>query len=187
MQTVFSGLITSKMRVRILMRMFLNPDQPTYLRALATEFGASPSQVREELQNLAGAGLISGTRAGRQTLYRANEKHALFPELHSMVRKALGMDQILDSIIARLGDLEKAVLIDDYAAGRDSGLVDLVLVGRIDENNLKDLVQKTEKYIGRRIRTLVVSPAEFADFQKVLAGRPQLVLWSSNEQRGERT
>jgi DNA-binding MarR family transcriptional regulator len=168
------------MRVRILMRMFQNPEQRTYLRELAAEFGASPSQVRDELQHLSEAGLISGTKSGRQTLYRANAQHVLFPELQSMVRKALGMDRILESIIARLGDLEQAILIDDYAAGKDSGLIDLVLVGDIDQGNLENLVQKTEKYIKRKIRTLVVAPAEFREFQRVLSGRPQLVLWSAD-------
>lgn len=169
------------MRVRILMRLFLNPDQQVYLRELSDEFSASPSQVRDELQQLSGVGLIKGRKSGRQIYYRANEKHALFDELQSMVRKSLGMDRILESIIERLGDLDKAILIDDYAAGKDSGLIDLVLVGDIEQTNLDSLVRKTEKYIKRRIRTLVLSQDEYKDFKKVLEDRAQLVLWESSD------
>lgn len=174
----FSSLITSKTRVKILMRLFLNPREQAHLRKLSDEFDISPSLVREELQQLSKAGLIEGKRKGKQVNYQANTKHALFPELHSMVKKALGMDSVLESIIKRLGDLEQAILIDDYAEGKDTGLIDLVLVGDIDHTNLTDLVAKTERYIGRKIRTLVFTPSDFKQNQRILDGRPSLVLWS---------
>ena len=118
MHALFNALITSKMRIRILVRLFLNPGQHAYLRGLAEEFGASTSQVREELRNLSEAGLLDCKKDGRQINYRANPAHPLFPELQSMVRKSLGMDRIIESILERLGDLETAILIDDYAAGK---------------------------------------------------------------------
>lgn len=178
-KTDLSGLITSSMRVRILMRLFQNPDRQAYLRELATEFDASPSQVRDELRHLSEAGLLSSNRNGRQTLYRANARHPLFPELQSMVRKALGMDHIVDSILQRLGNLEEALLLDDYAEGKDTGIVDLLLIGRINQQNLADIVSKTERYIGRRIRTLVVTRDEYRRLAPSLTKRPQLLLWQA--------
>lgn len=185
MTSVFSGLITSKTRIRILMRLFLNPRQHAYLRELSDEFEASPSQVREELRQLHDAGFLSSRKNGRQILYSANSAHPLFNELHSMVRKALGMDRILESIIERLGDLEEAYLIDDYAVGKDTGIVDLVLVGNIDQENLTDLVAKTERYIERKIRTLILSLEELAQLRASLEKRPMLKLWQ-REKRAEK-
>ena len=89
MLDVFNGLITSKVRARILMRLFLNPGQNAYLRELAKEFEVSPSQVKEELDNLSEAGLLSKEKEGRQINYSANTSHSLFPELSSMVKKAM--------------------------------------------------------------------------------------------------
>ena len=160
METIFSGIITSKTRIRIIMRLFLNPKRQAYLRELAEEFSVSPSQVREELQHLNSAGFLNSEKSGRQINYRANQSHPLFPELHSMVRKALGMDRILDSIIERLGDLDEAWLIDDYAEGKDTGIVDLVLVGNVNRESLADLVMDEHKNISA-----------------VLSDRPQLLLW----------
>jgi len=174
----FDGLITSKTRIRILMRLFLNPDGEAYLRELSHEFDVSPSLIKAELRQLHGAGLLESQREGRQINYRANTKHVLFPELHSMVRKALGMDHIVESIINRLGHLEQAFLIGDYAEGKDTGLIDLVLVGNVNERNLRDLVKKTERYIERKIRTLVMSRSEYQAKEHILAGRPKLSLWS---------
>lgn len=178
-QNVFSGIITSKMRVQILMRLFLNPRNRAYLREMATEFGASPGQLREELGQLAEAGIVESERVGRQVYYHANEKHTLFPELNSMVRKALGMDRILESILERLGNLERAALIDDYAEGKDTGIIDLVMLGHIDQANLNDLTQKTEKYLGRKIRTLVYEPSDTETFNMIIENRPSLVVWNN--------
>lgn len=178
--SLLSSFITSKMRVRILMRLFLNPAQQAYLRELATEFNASPSQVREELNNLHKTGLLESDRRGRQTYYKANQQHPLYPELHSMVKKALGMDKILESILERLGNLKMAYLIDDYAEGKDTGLIDLVLIGEIDKVNLDDVVKKAEKYVKRKIRTLVLRNSEHKEVDKLLKGRPKLLLWKSN-------
>ena len=170
-------LITSKMRVQILMRLFLNPDSRTYLRELAQEFDASPGHVRSELQQLSEAGLLSREKEGRQVYYRANRAHPLFPELQSMVRKALGMDRILESITERLGDLRAAYLAGDYANGRDTGIVDLVLVGDIDPESLADLVEKIERHIGRKIRVLMLTSEEFLRLREILAKQSILLLW----------
>jgi len=175
---MLDSLFTSKMRVQILMRLFLNTNSRVYLRELAKDFDASPGHVRSELQQLTRAGLLSSKKEGRQILYKADQAHPLFPELRSMVHKALGMDRILDSIVERLGKLEAAYLTGDYAEGRDTGIIDLVLVGEIDESNLRDLVHKTERYIDRRIRVLVMTPDEFEHLRPTLASHHQLALWT---------
>jgi len=84
---------------------------------------------------------------GRQIQYMANQEHPLFPELKSMVAKVLGIDYVIDDFVRRLGDLDKTYLIDDYAEGKDTGIIDLVLVGNIDHYHLSDLSRKSERYI----------------------------------------
>lgn len=184
MDSLFSGLITSKTRIKILMRLFLNPERQAYLRELSDEFNASPSHIKEELGQLSQADLLTRRKNGRQILFSANQKHPVFKELHSMVKKALGMDRILESMLQRLGNLEKALLIDDYAEGKDTGIIDLVLIGDIDQTNLQDLTRKTEKYIDRKIRTLVLTPDEFAQFHNNFKKRPQFLLWEQDKNTG---
>ena len=175
--SVFSGIITSKTRIRILMRLFLNPRENAYLRELSNEFEISPSLVKSELDQLQNASLLKSRKSGRQLLFQANSEHPVFNELQSMVKKALGMDHIIESIITRLGNLEKALLIDDYAEGKDTGIIDLVLIGDLDQNNLQDLTKKTEKYIDRKIRTLSLTADEFKRLAPNLDQRPQFILW----------
>jgi len=136
------------------------------------------SKTRIRLLTRFDSKLISHEKAGRHILYRANEQHPLFPELHSMVQKSLGMDQVIESVLNRLGDLEEAYLIDDYAAGRDTGIIDLLLVGHINQYHLNDLSRKTERYIGRKIRSLVLTRDEFTNLESKLKQRPHLLLWN---------
>ena len=181
MNSILNSLITSKTRVKILMRLFLNPERNAYLRELADEFKISTGLVSEELKQLQKAGFLESEKKGRQLHFRANRQHPLYSELNSMVRKALGMDRIIESIVERLGNLETAYLVGDYAEGKDSGIIDLVLIGNIDQANLVDLVAKTEKYIGRKIRTLTMQDEEFELMREVLNRKPILLLWENGK------
>lgn len=179
MDNLLTGIIGSKTRIKLLIRLFFNPDTRSYLRELAKEFNVSTNSVREELNQLKRTKLLNSQKNGRQVYYNANTDHALFPELKSMVSKVMGIDRIIDSMVNRLGDLELAYLIDDYAEGKDTGIIDLLLVGNIDHYHLNDLSRKTERYIKRKIRSLVLSEDEFKDFSQQLENKPNILIWKA--------
>ena len=183
MKNLFSGLISSKTRIRLLIRFFFNPETRSYLRELAKEFNVSTNSVREELNQLTSTGLLKSEKSGRQVFYTANQKHPLFPELKSMVSKVMGIDQVIDSIVTRLGELESAYLIDDYAEGKDTGIIDLLLIGNINQYHLNDLSRKTERYINRKIRSLVLSRDEFDALVPKLEKRPRVLIWKANKKQ----
>ena len=164
-----------------MVRLFFNPATRAYLRELAKEFEVSTNAVREELNQLKKTRLLKTEKSGRQVFYMANTEHSLFPELRSMVRKVMGIDQVIDSIITRLGNLEKAYLIGDYAEGKDTGIIDLMLVGVIDPYHLNDLTRKTERYIKRKIRTLVLTNEEFNNFHEKLKGLSKILIWTTGQ------
>jgi hypothetical protein len=180
MNDLFAGIISSKTRISLLVRFFFNPGTKAYLRELAKELNVSTNAVREELNQLTKTQLLTSEKDGRNVYYTANHDHPLFPELRSMVGKVMGLDQLMESILTRLGDLERAYLIDDYAEGKDSGIIDLLLVGAIDQYHLNDLSRKTERYIKRKIRTLVLTREEFAAFEPALQNRPHFLVWERN-------
>ena len=98
-----------------------------------------------------------------------------------MVSKVMGIDQVIESIINRLGDLEQAYLMDDYAEGKDTGIIDLLLVGNIDQYHLNDLSRKTERYIKRKIRSLVLSRKEYKNLLPELKRRPRVLVWEAKK------
>jgi len=180
---LFTGLITSKTRIKLLLRFFLNVGTKAYLRELSREFHISSNAVREELNQLTNAKLLNSNREGRQIYYEANRKHPLLPELTSMVRKVMGIDGVIDGIVNRLGAIEGAYLIGDYAEGKDTGVIDLLLVGNIDRYHLEDLSRKTERYINRKIRCLVLNQDELKDFFHNFERQPKLLLWQTGDEK----
>jgi hypothetical protein len=69
----------------------------------------------------------------------------------------------------------------NYAEGKDSGIIDLLLVGNIDQYHLNDLSRKTEQYIKRKIRSLVLSRYEFNEMMPMLKKRPRVLIWEAKE------
>ncbi|MBX2970760.1 MAG: winged helix-turn-helix transcriptional regulator [Cyclobacteriaceae bacterium] len=176
-------LITSKTRLKMLLKFFLNSNSSAYLRELAKEFGESTNSIRHELNNLSSAGYLIAREEGRSIYYSANTRHPLYPEIKTLVHKYLGIDKILDNIIhkvlTRLGTLHLAFITGDYAEGRDSGIIDLILVGDIDQVYLRTCVTKAEKLINRKVRTLVLTHQEYEGKRKTLNPDKALVLWQA--------
>ena len=174
-------LITSRTRVKMLLKFFLNSHSKAHLRGLADEFGESTNSIRHELNNLSKAGYLVSNGKGNIIEYSANIEHPLYPELKNLVHKYMGIDKIIDNIvnkmISRLGQLESAFITGDYADGKDSGIIDLVLVGTINTDNLQGYVQKAEGLVNRKIRTLVLSSEEFDKNKKSLHSDTALWLW----------
>lgn len=175
-------LITSKTRVKLLLKFFLNQDSKSYLRGLEEELSENSNAIRLELNKLTSAGLLESKTEGRQKFYQANIHHPLFPELNSVVRKYLGIDQVIDRVLHELGNVELAFVTGDYAKGMDSGIIDLTIVGDINKNYLNHLVEKTEGLIKRKIRTLVLSNEEFHRLNGSLQTDKALVLWGKTRE-----
>ena len=178
---MLESVIPSKVRINILVKLFLNPGMKGYLRGLASEFGVSTNSVRTELNNLKKHKILLSEKEGRNVYYRANAEHPLFPELSSMVRKITGIDELVKSVVERLGNLEEVYLVGDYAKGQDTGIVDVVLVGSVDKVQLDDFVAKTEEYIGRKIRSLVLSSKELKELRARKTFDQIVKLWDASE------
>ena len=170
-------LITSKTRVKLLMKFFLNPDTRAYLRELALEFGESTNSIRVELNRLSDAKLLSSESSGRTIQYQANVNHALFSEIRSLVQKYMGIDQVVEKLIKKFGKIEAAYLIADYARGADSGLIDIVVVGNVNILELNRISKKTEKTISRKIRSLVIDKNELRGLWDQLNMDHALLIW----------
>ena len=162
----------------MLLKFFTNSNATAYLRGMAEEFGESTNAIRHELNNLSRASYLTASEDGRTIRYRANIKHPLYPEIKNLVHKYLGLDKIVDHILSKLGRLYYAFVVGDYARGKDSGVIQLVLVGDIDAKYLARLVRKVEKLINRRIKPSVLNLQEFRSQEDRFVGDNALMMWS---------
>ena len=153
---MLDSLVTSKTRVKLLLKFFAHANSG-YLRSLAKEFDESTNSVRVELNRLTEAGLLLSEDEGKTKVYRANNAHPFFSEITGMVSKFLGLDELMEKIVTRMGNVEKAIIVGDYAQGVDSGTIDLILVGRdLDLEYLDFIVNKTFEKINRKVRVQVL-------------------------------
>ena len=165
--TMLDTLIQSKTRLKLLLRFFLNPESSAYLRGLAQEFDESTNAVRVELNRFEEAGLIQSHKEGNKKMYQVNTNFPLFNELQKIAFKHFGIDQIIEQVIEKLGDVEAVYLTGDLARGLDTNVVDVTLIGTdIDNSYLARLVQKAEELIEKKIRTLTYSDIEESKIEK---------------------
>jgi len=169
---MLTELFTSKTRIKLLLKLFLNPEVSCYLRELSSEFDVSPNAIKGELDSLSEAGYLTREQSGRNAYFRANKSHPFFPEISSIVRKTLGIDKLVDEVMASLGNVDSVYILDDYAQGRDSGLIDVLIVGNVDRARLDDLKHIVEDKVGRKVRSMDVSPSEFESRRDVFLSRP---------------
>lgn len=152
---MLDSLVTSKTRIKLLLKFFSHANSG-YLRSLAKEFNESTNSVRVELNRLAEAGLLVSEDEGKTKLYKANERHPFFMEIKGMVSKFLGLDDLLEKVVKRMGNVEKAIITGDYANGIDSGTIEMTLVGNnIDREYLDFLIDKTYQKINRKVKVTI--------------------------------
>jgi hypothetical protein len=176
---MLDSLITSKTRIKLLMKFFINSDTTAYLRNLANEFGESTNGIRQELNRFEDAQLIDSEVIQNKKIYKANTSHPYFQDIHHLLLKYTGIDQIVDIIVRQLGELDQAYIINDFAQGKPSNILDLVLVGnQFDQEYLNELVGKAEKQLPFQIHCQTIAPNQTTD---ILPDKSKtLLVWSQS-------
>ena len=83
-------LITSKTRLRLLLKFFISQANKGYLNGLANEMGESTNSIRKELNHLHDAGYLEKVKKNNKIEYKANTSHPLFDTLKKIILKHLG-------------------------------------------------------------------------------------------------
>lgn len=149
-------LLHGKIRVKLLTRLLLNPASRVYLRGLEKDFGVSSNTVRVELNKLSDLKLIEvDETVTAQKQYKANTSHPMFNPLRNFILKQFGFESLIEQVFQKLGDVERVYITNDWATGKESPFVDLVVVGNVNKTYMNKLVDHVEKLIHKKIRTAV--------------------------------
>jgi len=106
--------------------------------------------------------------------YKANIKHPLFEVMQKVVFKHLGLEDVVESVLERMGDVDQIILVGDYAKGNDSGLIEVFLIGQaLNMDYIAQLEDKIEDLIGRKVSFYLAS--------KFLTDREHIVLFNSKD------
>jgi len=150
---MLDSLITSKTRVKLLVKFFVSSANSGHLRGLATEFNESTNAIRKELNHLSDAGYLDKKEVSNKIAYKANTSHPMYKLLQQVVHKYLGLDTIVEQILERMGDVSHIELIGDYAKGNDSGVIEINITGNvINTEYTKSIIPKIEKIVNRKVQ-----------------------------------
>ncbi|MBB3700955.1 ArsR family transcriptional regulator [Flammeovirga yaeyamensis] len=165
---MIDALITSKTRLKLLLKFFLNPANTSYLRGLATEFSESTNSVRVELNRLEQAQMLESFFEGNKKFFKVNTSHPLFVDIQAIIKKYIGIDTIIENVLNRLGNLQEVYLIGDLALGKEADKIELILVGDINLVYLDQLILKMENTIEKSISYTRVDEVDGNDSSNML-------------------
>ena len=143
---MLESLITSKTRLRLLVKFFVNAQNQSHLRGLADEFGESTNSIRKELNNLTNAGFLVKQNDKNKITYQANIEHPFFNNIQDIIRKYLGLDKLLEQILSRMGNVDQVVLVGDIAQGKDTGQIE-----KLNDRYINYLTERLQELIDREV------------------------------------
>ena len=168
---MLNKIITSKTRLRLLIKFFISQANKGYLNGLATEMGESTNSIRKELNHLYDAGYLNKIKKDNKVEYNVNSKHPLYETLEKLC-KHLGLEDIVEAVLEKMGGVNKIVLIGDYAEGKDTGNIEIFLIGKdLDMDYINQLENKIEKIIDRKVSFYLSS--------KFLSKQKHIILYES--------
>ena len=149
---MLNELITSKTRLRLLIKFFISQANSGYLNGLANEMGESTNSIRKELNHLYDAGYLNKLKQDNKVEYKVNINHPLYETLRKVVLKHLGLEDLVEAVLERMGNVQFIALVGDYARGIDSGNIEVFLVGEdLNFNYITQLENKIKDLIGRNV------------------------------------
>lgn len=179
---MINTLITSQTRIKLLLKFFLNSSTKAHLRGLESEFGESSNSIRIELNRFEGAGLLNSLRNGNKKVYQANPSHPLYIDIHNLILKETGIDRVIEKVVHRMGDPLAVYLTGDFARGKDSPVIELILVGaEIDREYLARKVGQAEELVGRKVSFIVLQQDEAEDYLEKFKPSDILPLWKTEK------
>lgn len=162
----FLEISKSRLRNKILLHFFTNPDTEMYLREIASVLGEDPGNLSKELSKLEKEGVFLSTTRGRQKYFLINKNYPLYNELKSIIFKTIGIQGSLYNIVDKDDSIIFAFIYGSFTKSEESALSDIdvcliVDAGHFNENIFIEKINDLEHKISREINYIYYSEEEF--------------------------
>ena len=155
---MLSELITSKARIKLLIKFFLNTETKSYLRLLERELCESSNAIRIELNRLEKLDLIKGKTVGNKKMFQGNIHHPFYNEIRSLIMKDTGLHDIKSLKKHKTDQIRDILVIGSYAEGITSNIIDLIIISHmLKAEDLTEDIKALESKTNKRIRYLIIN------------------------------
>ncbi len=190
--TLSDLLFPNQYRRKVLALLMMNPQKWLHLRELARLTGASAGTLKKELDALMAVGLLRLQRVGNQTQFSANVDHPVFPELSGLVRKTIGLRDVLTLALEPLSSqIEVAFVFGSMAKATEGPQsdVDLLVIGEATFGQIANAVYDAQLALAREVNPKVMSRGEWSEkknaqnvFVKELMDKPKIFIIGSEHE-----
>lgn len=160
---MFSDLITSKSRTKLL-TVFLNlPKEMFHVRELVRRTNDEINAVRRELQLLEKNGILVKEPRANRIYYSLSKNYPFYYDLLALGIKTIGLGAAIIKNRAKLGKIKYAMFSGKFVRRlpKNAEDVDLIVVGTIVLPELGLLVREEEQRLGIEINYTAMTEEEF--------------------------
>lgn len=152
-------------RGKALALLLLQPQRRLHVREIARLTNTVAGTMNKELNRLHHAGLLEMHRSGNQLQYCANTQHPVYPELSALLRKTIGLTDVLTLALAPAADrIDLAFVFGSVAQASDTAGsdVDVMVIGELTFGESVNLLFDAQSTLQRDINAKVFSRQEWA-------------------------
>ena len=174
-QSTSDLLFPLQYRGKALALLLLQPQRRLHVREIARLTGTVAGTMNKELDRLQRAGLLERHRVGNQLQFCANPQHPVFPELSALLRKTIGLADVLTLALTPLADrIAVAFVFGSIAKSSDTAAsdVDVIIIGGVEFGEAVNVLYDAQKTLQREVNAKVFS---VADWQAKMASNSSFV------------
>jgi predicted nucleotidyltransferase len=164
-KTGLADALFSTTQQRVLGLLFGQPDRRYQSAEIIRLARGGVGAVHRQLSRLASSGLVTVTQMGNQRHYQARGDSAIFPELHGLVVKTVGVAEPLRKALGRLAtEIRAAFVYGSVAKGSDKATSDvdlLIISDTVTYADAYEALQEAEGILGRAINPTVLTLAQW--------------------------
>jgi len=153
-----------KTRQAILSATLGAPDKWWYMRELAKHLRLSPSSLQRELASLVRGGILLQRHEGKHVYFKAAAESPIFPELHGLILKTVGLADVIRDALKPLADeIHWAFIFGSVARSEEHSAsdVDLVIIGNVGLAEVSGPLRKAERRLNRAVNPTTYTKDEF--------------------------
>lgn len=160
---MFSDLITSKARVKLLNVFLQNPTEMYHVRELVRRTGDEINAVRRELAYLEEKGVLNKEPRANRVYYYLSKNYSFYFDLLRLGAKTFGLGWEILKNRVKLGRIKYAMLSGKYARRikKEPDQVDCLIVGTVVLPELALIIREEEKKLNSEVNYTVMSEDEF--------------------------
>ena len=188
-------LFPASYRRRVLCLLLLHPERALHVREIARLTGTAAGTLNKELTRLHGAGLLTRERVGNQVRYAANRASPIFAELAGILRKTIGLADVLaDALAPSAPAISVAFIFGSVARGTETAGsdVDVMLIGSLTFGEAVQLLYPAQATVGREINSMVFSADSWRarlkandSFAREVLAKPKIFLIGNGDELEE--